>query len=68
MAKFDIQKGDKIRVRYSHTRDENDGTVVCHGEEVNKPLEVTKVWNHGVRTKGHGYVHNNRILSKIENQ
>jgi len=66
MAKYGIQKGDKIRARYNHTREENGPTIVHEGGDIGKELTVTKVWSHGVRTREHGYIHNNRILSKAE--
>ena len=67
MAKFNVQKGDKIRARTPSLGDiNNDGNYTKSGghEEYGKSLTVTKVWNHGVRTSERGYVHNNNILSK----
>lgn len=64
MAKFGIQKGDLITFRRAHTREENSSNIIAHGETLPKTYKVTKVWPHGVRVQGFGYVHNNCILSK----
>lgn len=66
MAKFGIQKGDKIFYRSAAARDENTGKVISIPNTKPKPALVTKVWHHGVRVQGWGYVHNNCIISKQE--
>lgn len=63
MAKFNLQKGDKIKARRPSAFDENNHTSIV-GEEYGKTLAVSKIFPHGVRTKEYGYVHNNNILSK----
>lgn len=66
MSKFDIQKGDKINARTPAIVDEFDHYKKCGGHiPYDTPLTVTKVFNHGVRTKEMGYIHNNNILSKV---
>jgi hypothetical protein len=65
MAKFKIQKGDKIEARSSALISENHPFEKIGGHNVyDKPLTVTKVFSHGVRTKEMGYIHNNNIISK----
>lgn len=61
MAKFNLQKGDKFIARPSCPRDENTGTILFVPKEFEKPLTVTKVFTHGVRSN-RGYIHNNCIL------
>lgn len=66
MAKFNIEKGDQIIARRAAPREEGTGRILFIPDAHAKPLTVTKVWNHGVRCSGWGYVHNNCILSKID--
>lgn len=66
MAKFGVEKGDKIIARTSALTNENPPYNKIGGHnQYEKPLTVTKSWNHGVRTKEYGYIHNNNILEKI---
>lgn len=66
MAKFGVKKGDKITARTPALVDENTFKKVGGHEVHEKPLTVTKAYDHGVSTKERGYVHNNNILSKVE--
>jgi|GEM_PF-3661050 hypothetical protein len=66
MAKFKLKKGDKIIARRAALREEGTGKILFIPDANEKPLIITKVWYHGVRCQGFGYVHNNCILSKIE--
>lgn len=68
MSKYGIEKGDLIRYRRPCTREENSSVIVAYGDTLPKPGKVSKVWNHGVRVQGYGYVHNNCILSKETNE
>lgn len=67
MGKLKLKKGDKIIGRSPSIRDENEPKEIIGGHnQYEKPLTVTKVFNHGVRTLEQGYVHNNNIISKIQ--
>lgn len=66
MSKFKIKKGDKIIARSSSIRSENEPYNKIGGHvQYDKPLTVTKTFNHGVRTAERGYVHNNNILENL---
>jgi hypothetical protein len=67
MAKYNLQKGDKINACTPSSRNENAPYNKAGGNNpISKPLTVTKTFSHGVRTQGYGYVHNNNIISKHE--
>lgn len=63
MAKFNLQKGDTFIARPACPRDENTGEILFVPKEFDKPLRVTKVFQHGV-SSNRGYIHNNCIISK----
>lgn len=60
-----IIKGDKIVACSPAIRDEVDYKTIGGKHQYNKPLTVTKVFSHGVRTKELGYIHRNNILKKV---
>lgn len=64
-GKYGLQKGDKFFARPACPRDENTGQILFIPDRFEKPLTVTKVFSHGVRSN-RGYIHNNCIISKIE--
>ena len=65
MAKFGIEKGDFIIARTPSIISESHPYKSIGGhDQYEKPITVTKVFSHGVRTKEHGYIHNNNILGK----
>lgn len=59
-------KGDKILALSPAIRSDDDYKIIGGKYEYPKPLTVTKVFPHGVRTKERGYVHRNNILRKIQ--
>lgn len=66
MARFKIQKGDRIEARSPAIVCENTFSKIGGHVTYGKYLTVTKVFSHGVRTRELGYVHNNNILSRVE--
>lgn len=65
MAKFGLQKGDKIITRSRAEIDENTFKKIGGHVTYEKPFTVVKVWDHGVRTKEMGYFNNNLIVGKV---
>jgi hypothetical protein len=61
-----IKKGDKILACSPAIRDDIDYKIIGGKQEYGRPLTVTKVFSHGVRTKERGYIHRNNILNKIQ--
>jgi hypothetical protein len=60
-----LAKGDKIMACSPAIRDEDEYKIIAGKQEYEKPLTVTKVFSHGVRTKERGYIHRNNILKKL---
>lgn len=61
-----LNKGDKILACSPAIRDEVDYKIISGKQQYEKPLTVTKVFSHGVRTRERGYIHRNNILKKIQ--
>jgi len=58
-----LKKDDKVICRTPAIMDENTWKPIGGHVEYKKPLTVIKIFKSGIKTKEHGFIHRNNILT-----